>query len=51
MLMLGLRIDIGQARLRSTDIGHCLRKPCAVVPIVDAEQHITGPDGLVVLDL
>ncbi|MCY1292121.1 hypothetical protein D9M70_413340 [compost metagenome] len=50
-LKLGLRIDIGQASLGSFDVGHCLRKPRVVVPIVDPEQDVTLPDGLVVLNL
>ncbi|MDT4847211.1 hypothetical protein FQZ97_812600 [compost metagenome] len=50
-LKLGLRIDIGQASLGSADIGHGLRKPCPVVPIVDPEQDVAHPNGLVVLDL
>ena len=51
MLKLGVRIDIGEASLRCFDIGRCLRKLCAVVPIVDPEQDVTRPDGLVVLNL
>ncbi|KJC60314.1 hypothetical protein UP10_13245 [Bradyrhizobium sp. LTSPM299] len=51
MLKLGVCIDIGEASQGSLDIGHCLRKPCSVVPIVDPEQDVTNSDGLVVLDL
>ena len=51
MLKLDFGIDIGEARLSGFDIGHRLREPRAVVPIVDPEQDVTGSDGLVVLDL
>ncbi|MET4686439.1 hypothetical protein ABIA13_000884 [Sinorhizobium fredii] len=51
MLKLGLGIDIDAARFGRLDIGDRLRQPGAVVAIVDAEQHVTGPDGLVVVDL
>jgi hypothetical protein len=51
VLELGLRIDIGEASLGSFDIGFCLRKPRAVVPVVDPEQDVTRANGLVVLNL
>lgn len=43
-----LRIDIGHASLCSFDIGDGLREPCAIVPIVDPEQDVARPNGLVV---
>ncbi|MNN84281.1 hypothetical protein D3C76_316480 [compost metagenome] len=50
-LMLGLCLHIDQARLGRLDVGHGLHKPCAVIPVVDAKQHVTGSHGLVVLDV
>ena len=45
MLKLDIGIDIGEASLGGFDIGHGLRKPCAIVPIVDPEQDVTRSDG------
>src|SRR5262249_34330183 len=51
VLKLGFRIDIGEISLSRFDVGHSLRKPRAVIPIVDPEQGVTRPNGLVVLNL
>jgi hypothetical protein len=50
MLKFGFRIDITEGSLCGFDISHTLRKPCAVIPIADPEQHITRLDGLVVVN-